>query len=301
MYPPPLDWLFTITAGILGAMVGSFLNVCIHRLPCGHLSIVTPRSHCPNCGKTIAWYDNIPLLSWLLLAGACRHCRNPISPRYLLVELLTAALFVIYTRWIILAPLPHFMVLPPFQRWLVLIIAFFIIGHMIIITFIDIAYRIIPDGLTYPGIILAPIISACCPIFHPEIPLIANPHLAGAIAALVGILVGGGSLYIVGVIGKLVFRKDAMGFGDVKMMAMVGGLLGWDSALIIFFVACIIGTFLGIFLLLVTRDRYTPFGPYLAIGTLLTFLVKPKILYLCFTLWPQSIARWLHLPLPTGF
>ncbi len=293
MYPDVLVHLFTVFAGLFGAVVGSFLNVCIYRLPRGYVSIVFPGSHCTQCGTMLRWYDNIPVLSWISLGGACRYCRTIIRSRYLLVEILTASLFIFYVRKIALVPLPYFASLTLTQQCFALFVAIYLVSLMVIITFIDIDYRIIPDCITYPGIVLAPFLSAICPVFHPQIEAISDPHLSGLISALLGILVGGGSLYFVGVLGKVIFRKEAMGLGDVKMMALVGGFIGWDSALIIFLLACILGTFIGIFSLLITKDHYIPFGPYLAAGTLVTLLFKQDIINLGFHVWPEIVARWI--------
>lgn len=290
-YPEPLNFLIAIFCGMFGAIIGSFLNVCIYRLPRGYLSIVTTPSHCPHCGTHIAWYDNVPMLSWLLLAGACRHCRSPIRFRYIFVEMLTAVLFYFAANWVLLSPLPGFAHLDLSERWAALAVAWFILGHMVVITFIDIDYRIIPDGLTYPGMLIAPLFSAFCPLFHTSfLMVVPNAHLAGFVSSLVGIIVGGGSLYLVGVIGKALFRKEAMGMGDVKMMAMVGGFLGWDAALLIFLLACIGGTIVGILWLLITRDHYIPFGPYLAAGTVVTLFAKRDILHFLLVVWPRWIS-----------
>ena len=298
-----LSPLILITAGIMGAMIGSFLNVCIYRLPQEHLSIVTPRSHCPNCGKLVYWYDNFPIISWLCLGGACRHCRFKISIRYTLVEIITALLFIIFTLEILISPreVSIFGAMDITQRSVALGISFYFIGVMVVTTFIDIDYRIIPDSLTYPGIILAPIISTLFPYFHQPIPLIPNIHFAGFISSILGVLIGGGSLYFIGVFGKLIFRKEAMGFGDVKLMAMVGGFLGWDAALLIFFFACLSGTVFGICSLVITKDHYLPFGPYLAAGTLVVMLYKAALLLFLFDTWPAILSEWLYPPVFEGY
>ncbi len=295
IYPDRLIWIILIFTGMFGAVVGSFLNVCIHRLPRTYLSIVRPGSHCPQCGTFLKWYDNIPIFSWLSLGGACRYCRIRIPIRYMLVEMLTAALFIVYAYFIVIAPLPSFGELPKTSAWFALVVAWYLIGNMIAITFIDMAYRIIPDSITYTGIMLAPIVSLLCPVLHPEMHTISNPYLQGFISSILGIVIGGGSLYIVGVIGKLIFRKEAMGLGDVKMMAMVGGFLGWDDAIIIFLLACLFGTLIGIIILLITRDRYTPFGPYLAAATLTTLLFREEILEFALVVWPSYLCRWFGL------
>lgn len=301
MYPQPIAWLILVSSGLFGLNIGSFLNVCIYRLPNEYLSIVKPRSHCTNCGKMILWYDNIPLLSWVLLGGSCRYCRNIISIRYFLVELLTGILFMFYTHYIVLAPFPELAAFNLNQRWIYLILTLYLTSCMIVITFIDIDFRIIPDTLTYPGIILAPIISTIFPVMHPKIPVIENVHLAGFVSSILGIIVGGGSLYFIGVLGKILFRKDAMGFGDVKMMAMVGGMIGWDSSLLIFLIACFLGTILGIILVIITKDHYMPFGPYLAVGTLVLLIFKQKVIYVFFTLWPDLVSQWLGFSMVGGY
>lgn len=353
-YPQPLAHLFLISFAILGATVGSFLNVCIYRLPKEYLSIVYPCSHCTFCGKEIRWFDNIPILSWLCLGGACRSCRSPIRLRYPLVELLTAVCFLACTYFIVLeAPLfsaldsdqngvvmeeevdrivpipvpqgkqdkirdgframdtdgngritliewqdsdhtPAFSHLSLSDRWIALIAALYLVGNLIVITFIDIDYRIIPNSLNYSGLLIAPAFSTLFPIFLRPIAGIEDPHLSGLIASFLGMLAGGGALYTVGVIGKIVFQKDAMGFGDVKMMAMVGGFLGWDAVLLAFLAACIVGTVLGIFWLIVTKDHYIPFGPYLAVGTFAVLLFKKQAIYLLFKVWPDMISYWLQ-------
>lgn len=291
----PLYLLVMITCGIFGAMVGSFLNVCIYRLPKEHISIVTPRSRCPHCGKGISWYSNIPIVSWLCLGGACEYCRYPISFRYTFVEMLCSVLFLFFMQYLFLTPLGNspFYDLSFYQRIVALVIAYYFIGTMIAVTFIDIDYRIIPQVLTHPGIVLAPIVSFFFPYLHPEIVVVDDIHMAGLLSSVLGIFVGGGSLYITGVFGKIVFGKEAMGFGDVMLMAFVGGFLGWDSALLIFFSACFIGTFFGIINIMVTKDHYLPFGPYLASATLIVFLFKNNLIDFVLYEWPQLLRSWL--------
>lgn len=300
-YPYPIVCLIVIFTGLLGLIVGSFLNVCIHRLPRTYLSIAWPGSHCPQCGTFLHWYDNIPVLSWLSLGGACRYCRGRIPIRYMLVEILTGLLFVFYTWYILIQPRPCFLslsaetVILEWQRWLIAAIAWYIIGSMVVVTVVDYKYRIIPDQITYSGIFIAPFISAICPVLHPDIAVISNPHLAGLLASLFGIVVGGGTLYIVGLIGKLIFGKEAMGFGDVKLMAMVGGLLGWDDALIVFLLACLGGSVIGLIVMAITRDRYMPFGPYLALATLAILLWREEIYTIIFVKWSSFVARLFGL------
>lgn len=342
MVYPALTYLILASAGILGAVVGSFLNVCIYRLPKEYLSIVYPSSHCTFCGTEIRWFDNIPLLSWLWLGGACRYCRSPIRLRYPMVELLTAICFLLCTNFILLKPPlfdaldsdqderliceeisretedreflridsdrdgkitreewsrdPYLSAFSQFslkERWIALCLSLYLVGLLIVITFIDIDYRIIPDRLNYPGLLIAPIFSTLCPIMLRPLPFLENPHLSGFISSLLGMLAGGGSLYLVGVVGKFLFHKEAMGFGDVKMMAMIGGFLGWDAALLIFLAACVVGTVFGVLWMIFTREHYVPFGPYLALGTFLILLFKKEISYLILVAWPDMLMEWV--------
>ena len=276
----PLYLFVMITCGIFGALVGSFLNVCIYRLPKEHISIVTPRSRCPQCGKGISWYSNIPVLSWLFLGGACEHCRFPISFRYAFIEMLCAALFLLFTQFVFLTPIEDspFFVMSFQQRLIAMVIGFYFVGVMIVVTFIDIDYKIIPPVLTQSGIILALVVSFFFPYLHSKTHLIENIHLAGTLSSAMGVVIGGGSLYMTGVVGKILFGKEAMGFGDVMLMAFVGGFLGWDSAIVIFFLACFIGIFFGVIDRVLTKEEYMPFGPCLAAATLVIFLFKSKII-----------------------
>ena len=128
--------------------------------------------------------------------------------------------------------------------------------------------------------------------------LVLNTYLSYFCASLFGILVGGGSLYLVGVIGKFLFKKEAMGLGDVKLMALVGGWIGWEAALLIFLLACLLGTVIGIINLIVTKDHYIPFGPYLALGTLITLLYKQEIIHILLYKWPEFISQCMGMPSP---
>ena len=249
-------------AGVLGLLVGSFLNVCIFRLPRNCMSVVRPRSRCPKCRRLIAWYDNLPVLSWIALGGKCRSCKLPISPRYAAVELLTGLLFA-FAAWRLRA-------LPAFEGASLFALHGLFIGALIASTFIDLEFRILPDEITLPGIAAGLAFSVAVPAVHGPPPFWpAHPHLASAVASLLGALVGGGAIYAVGVLGKLVFRKEAMGFGDVKFMAMVGAVLGWRGVLLTFVLACFLGSVFGVGkFLAVRRMGYVPFGPFLSGGAL---------------------------------
>lgn len=245
---------------ILGAMIGSFLNVCIYRLPRG-LSIVVPPSHCPSCGKTIPWYDNIPILSYFLLNGRCRFCRLRISPRYLIVEILTASLLAaLVARF---GPTPKFL-------------AYSIMScGLITATFVDLEIQEIPDevslGLLAVGLILSLILPSV---------LDASSWFGGILNSALGALAGGVSIYLMGFFGELVFKREAMGGGDVKLMAMAGAFLGWEKVLLAFFLAPLFGSVVGIILKIKEGREVIPYGPYLSLAVLVSIFFGEWILRL---------------------
>jgi leader peptidase (prepilin peptidase)/N-methyltransferase len=282
-----------VFSGLLGLVIGSFLNVCIFRLPRNCMSIVKPRSRCPKCLNWIAWYDNLPVLSWTALGGKCRHCRNPISVRYTLVELLTGALFLVAgwralygdeSRWPGREEAERFAV----EAWFV--------SALIVCTFVDLEFRIIPDEVSLSGIVIGLAASAAFPVLHPlglrdlpgvlglHLPAFLGPgNLGSLVASIAGSIAGAGAIYAVGLMGKILFRKrvaaageeTAMGFGDVKFMAMAGAVLGWRGVLLTLLVACLWGSLFGIGKLIVTRRMgFVPFGPFLSVGAL-TMLFVP--------------------------
>ena len=214
-----------------GLVIGSFLNVCIYRLPREGLSIVQPRSLCPRCRQAISWYDNIPLFSFLLLRGRCRVCQTAISWRYPLVELITSfllvtAAYIIFNR---------FDGVIETRAIVSFIIYLYLLSALIVATFIDFAFRIIPDEITLSGIGLGLVLSLIFPWWHEPAVITTNlPWLNSGVSSLAGLLGGGGAIYLVGLIGKLIFKKEAMGFGDVKLMAFLGAFLGWPHILFVF-------------------------------------------------------------------
>lgn len=268
-------WIFS---GVLGLNIGSFLNVCIFRLPRNCMSIVKPRSRCPKCLNWIAWYDNLPVISWCVLGGKCRHCRNPISIRYTLVELLTGAMFF-YAGW-------RALYLPEEPTWVHavwFVVEASLVSALIVCTFVDLEFQILPDEITLWGTLLGLVVSGLVPQIHgwktfsyrlfPGHGLpwfdIHEPHLASLSASVFGLVAGGGSIWLVGFLGEKVFRKPAMGFGDVKYMAMIGSVLGWRGVLMTFVIACLVGSVFGIGKYAVKREMgYVPFGPFLALGAL---------------------------------
>lgn len=267
--PDEVRLILFVWTGLLGLLVGSFLNVCIFRLPRNCMSVVKPRSRCPRCRTLIAWYDNIPVLSWLLLGRKCRHCRVPISARYAGVELLTAALYLVASWRILYGGAAT----RPDQQAALFVLHAWFLGALVASTFIDLEFRILPDEITLPGVVVGLVWSAAFPaVLHAtDVPRRPdwNPHLASLLASGLGAFVGGGAIWAVGVLGKLLFRKEAMGFGDVKFMAMIGAVLGWHGVLLTFLLACLIGSVYGIGKRLVTGTMgYVPFGPFLSAGAL---------------------------------
>lgn len=248
---------------ILGAVIGSFLNVCIYRVPQG-LSIIRPASRCTSCGTPIKVYDNIPILSYVLLLGKCRKCGAKLSVRYPLVEVLNAALYVL--------------VLATFgsnSPWILVGYALFV-SSLIVIFFIDLDYQIIPNGITLPGILLAVVLGST---IMPD--PFSRSELLGFKTSLAGFLAGGGSFYLIAVIGKAILKKDAMGGGDIKMMAMVGGLLGWKGVLLTTFIGSLCGSLMGISLIMLKGREWgarIPFGPYLVTGALISLFRGQDIL-----------------------
>ncbi len=255
---------------IFGSIVGSFLNVCIHRLPLEE-SIVFPGSHCVKCNKVIAWFDNIPLISYIILGGKCRFCRGRISPRYLLVELLTASVFLVFY-------------LNFGFSYRFFLYAIFSSG-LIVATFVDFQHRIIPDEISVGGMVVGFCLSSFRGLsLHP-----LSYSFAPLVDSFLGILIGGGIIFATGYLFDLVYFKllkhpaiqgetESMGGGDVKLLAMIGAFLGWKTALITFFVAPFFGMVVGIFNMVVKKDHLIPYGPFLSLAAILSIFFQSKIL-----------------------
>ncbi len=231
---------------IFGITFGSFLNVLIYRIP-KKKSIVSPPSSCPGCGTDIRFYDNIPIISFLILGGKCRNCRGKISFRYPFIEFLAGIVSVFAIFYFGLT-------VKGFE-------AAFLSLLFIAIFFIDLDHTIIPDVFTLPGILLGFAVS-----FAP------NSFISWD-ESLIGIAVGGGSFMLVGLLGEFIFKKEALGFGDVKYAAMAGAFLGWKNLLLMLIIASFLGSIIGILLIVLSRKKgkstYIPFGPFLTAGALI--------------------------------
>jgi leader peptidase (prepilin peptidase)/N-methyltransferase len=247
---PPLG----VVVAILGLAVGSFLNVVIYRVP-RRQSVVWPGSACPRCGTPIRWYDNLPVIGWLILRGRCRACRGRISPQYPIVEFVTMAAFL--AAW-----------------WqtgddLLLVPRLVLVAALVALFAIDLEHQLLPNAITLPGIAAGVLFS----LFLPP----------GLRDSLIGIVVGGGVLWV---IGELWFRLrgiEAMGFGDVKMLAMVGAFLGWKLVVVTFVLSSLIGGLAAIVLLVSGRTTWTsaiPYGTFLALAAFIA------------ALWGQPLMAW---------
>ena len=269
-----------VVAGIFGAIIGSFLNVVVHRLP-REESIVLPSSRCPECGATIAFYDNVPVLSYLMLGGRCRACKVHISARYPAVEALTALL------WMAVVWRDGLTFALPFD--LIFVTA------IIALVFIDAEHMILPNAITYPGIAFALIARIALPYLmgrphFDDLDMLLNGVLAGMplwaaslIGGLIGALVGGGSLWLMGWTWEKLRGIEAMGLGDVKMMFMVGAYLGWRLTILNLFLGVFSGSLIGIALMMRQGKRnmqmLLPFGVFLGIGAIAALLLGRYIVH----------------------
>lgn len=249
-----MDWSLWVIVFALGAVIGSFLNVCIHRIPLGQ-SIIRPGSHCPACRAPIRAYDNIPILSFLFLRGCCRRCRKPISWRYPLVEALNGTGY--------LALLWQFGL-----SWAALVYAL-LYSSLLVVTFIDLDHQIIPDVITYPGIVIGIAAGYFLPV--------------GLWGSIIGFFVGGGLFYLVAELSYRILKQEGMGGGDIKLIAMIGAFLGWQQVLLTIFLASLTGAVVGLALMAAKgfgRRMPIPFGPFLALGAVMALF------------WGGAIVDW---------
>ncbi len=307
---------FGAIAAMIGLAVGSFLNVVIYRIP-ARLSVIKPRSRCPSCETPIAWYDNVPVLSYLVLRGRCRHCGVRISPRYALVELLTCAVaLMVYWQVVPGVDLHHLepsmggvatvVAVPAEVRWqdlLTWLYFFTFFAGMIAVFFIDLEHYIVPNQLTY---LLIPFgLLGSLGLWY------AGGHAAHPLQTLMGVVGGGGSLLAVALAGRWLFGRDAMGMGDVKLLATIGAFLGaWPTLLVVLLLSSVAGSTVGITLRVLGRSRtsepldpdekaaleeageaapvaddgpvfhYIPYGPFLVVAALVYFLIGDWLLSL---------------------
>ncbi|MDQ3347392.1 MAG: prepilin peptidase [Acidobacteriota bacterium] len=247
-----LDALRLTILSLLGLAVGSFLNVCVHRLPRGQ-SLVRPGSRCPQCGYELRWYDNIPVVSYLVLGGRCRACRKHIAVRYPALELATLALFLLHGA--------------VFGWTGLLAVRLLFACAMVVLFAIDLEHHLLPDAITLPGIAAGLLFSLLLP--------------PGLVDALLGVLVGGGVLWL---IGEAYFRysgQEGMGGGDVKMLAMIGAFLGWKLVLVTLVLSSVAGSLIGVLVIAVKRGgmKYAlPYGTFLALGALAASLAGDQLI-----------------------
>lgn len=246
--------MIVVIAALFGLCIGSFLNVCIHRLP-RRESVVSPGSHCPQCGTAIRWFDNLPVVSYIALGGKCRQCRAPYSMRYLVVEVITAVAFAV--------------VAAVYEPSLLLAVRLIFTAMLVALFFIDLEHQLLPDAITFPGIALGIAASA-----------FAGP---GLVPSLAGAALGAGILLAIRWVWKRSTGVDGMGLGDVKMLAMIGAVLGWQQVWLVLFVASLTGAIVGV--ALAARGRGSmktrlPFGTFLAVAAFLA------------SCWGEPVINW---------
>jgi leader peptidase (prepilin peptidase) / N-methyltransferase len=247
-------YIIDIAVILFGGVIGSFLNVCIYRLPRAK-SVVFPASSCPACEEPIGWYDNIPLVSYLLLRGRCRQCGNRISFRYPMIEGITAVLFVLlYRKYGLSLELP---------------VQMLFVSLLIVISFVDLDFRIIPDVLSVGGAIAGFLLAFTRPSFS-------------FLSAVYGILLGGGILFAIASIYQLITKREGMGGGDIKLLAMVGSFCGVQGVVFTLMLGSLLGTVVGLPLMLIKGEdtKYAiPFGPFLSLGALIYVLAGEELVY----------------------
>jgi len=239
-------------AAALGSIIGSFLNVCIYRLPRGR-SIVWPASACPHCQRPLSWFENIPVVSYLVLRGRCRTCQGPISVRYPIVEALTAVMFA--AGWWFYGPSP-------------LLVSRLLFGCALIVLFaIDLEHHLLPNVITLPGVVAGFLLS-----------LVTEP---GWMASLIGIALGGGILFAIAEVYYRIRHEEGLGMGDVKMLAMIGAFIGWKLTLVTLMMASVAGSAIGLLMMATGRGgmKYAlPFGTFLALGAAFAAVAGPGLL-----------------------
>jgi len=286
---------------LIGSVVGSFLNVCIYRIP-WQKSVVWPSSRCPHCYSAIAARDNIPVVSWLVLRGECRRCGAPISIRYPLIEALVGLLFLgAYLVDVIFGPRGFWGEIPTSQLWAAAYHALFL-TLLVAATFIDIDWWEIPDHITYTGMVLGVGLGALSPRVRP-VPADAVTHLGGLGVGVLGLLVGGGLTLAFRQAFSFLFRREAMGLGDVTLMGMIGAFLGWQVAILTYFIAPFLGLGHALWKLLrkvrkrlsgkqlTSADSELPYGPYLSMAAAGLLFLWPWL----YRVWAGNFFRTLYV------
>lgn len=273
-------WFWRIIMGfilIFGAMIGSFLNVCIYRIPLEQ-SVSRPRSHCFSCNKMIPWYHNIPVLSWLILRGKCAYCKAPFSARYMIIEAITAVLFLLVFQTVFN---PGLFGLTKLQFPLLIPFYWLFVASTIVNIGIDIDHRILLDRISLGGTIITFVVAG----FIPEL-LNESTWIGGLSASFIGAFTGFAIGYGISAFGEKIFLQDAFGFGDVKWMMLFGAIFGWRGMFFILMLAAIIGLLIGLPCMLLQRRKNEndtdapfamPFGPALGVGALLWLFWRHQI------------------------
>jgi len=257
-----------ILSFILGSIIGSFLNVCIYRLP-REESIVYPGSHCTSCKKSISFYHNIPILSYIFLGGRCSHCNSKISFGYPLVEILSGLLFVA-TLW-------------KFGMILDTLFYLLFISGLIVITFVDLKHMIIPNVITYPGILVGILYNALTTNWQNSLELVSNFSFGfqnffellnevPILDSLFGVILGGGILLLIAYTYEIIRKRQGMGMGDVKLLALIGAFLGWQGVFFVIFLSSILGSIVGLSIIITRKGdlKYAlSFGPFLSIAAII--------------------------------
>lgn len=253
--PPVPTWFFVISAALFGGIIGSFVNAAIYRLPRDISMLTRSRSFCPRCEAQIAWYDNIPLLSYIGLFGKCRACKQPIPFRYFIVEALVSALFALAAWQYFGLNAPAAPGLPNPMPFALFLVTLLIVADMICIAFVDLETWTIPIQTTWPWILVGILIAPLAPdLHHSMTPWTGTPWLDALLDSLQGVILGAGVLWLIGFVCIVFLGKEGMGGGDAHLVATIGALLGWKPALLVWLVGVFLGSFLGVGQLL--WDRY---------------------------------------------
>jgi leader peptidase (prepilin peptidase)/N-methyltransferase len=249
-----MDRLLYIFVGLIGLAIGSFANVLIYRLP-REKNVVISRSACPKCGTMLRWYHNVPLISFAVLRGKCGFCKAPISWRYPLVESVNALLYLYF--------------LLQFGLSLEFLVFCYLATVLLVVFFVDLDFQIIPDQLTYSSMVLGLLVALL-------------PGGIDIASACIGLLVGGGALYLIAMLGDMLFKKESMGGGDIKLAAMLGAFLGWQKVLLIFLSSAVIGLVVSVVVMAFSaklrQERVIPFGPFLALAAVVAMLYGDQII-----------------------